>query len=367
MRRVFSAVATFLMLVSCVGKEDNLVLERDQIHELAIKESPEKAHALFQEFADKCHARGDYEMESCALYEMATNYLDQRDTLGMRRLLDRMKRLAQDHPDNLGACYSYYSVLGAYYAALCETDTLATTRQAMFGALRSAIDYQEQMTWEDYRRQAIVPAWNYYNMAVCYDLYCNPPLRDSIVKYLDLADKSNRANTENQHFQHQQIDVSIRDEKAWLLYYDGKTEEALAEMNAVLSLIDSVELVSPNTVITERGEAYGFFVEVYSSIGNYEKALEYATLKAQNDQVRFGVQRNAAVREVLCRAARAGNGRDGLARRMPFGHRHAAARLVLRRDSSGGMYRRHRIRAHHRERACGEPGAGHRARHRAFP
>ena len=53
MRRVFSAVATFLMLVSCVGKEDNLVLERDQIHELAIKESPEKAHALFQEFADK--------------------------------------------------------------------------------------------------------------------------------------------------------------------------------------------------------------------------------------------------------------------------------------------------------------------------
>lgn len=298
MRRVFSAVAAFLMLVSCVGKEDNLVLERDQIHELAMRESPEKAHALFQAFADKCHARGDYEMESCALYEMATNYLDQRDTLGMRRILDRMKCLAQDHPDNLGACYSYYSVLGAYYAALYEQDGLESTQDALFGALRSAIRYQEQMTWEDYRRQAIVPAWNYYNMAVCYDLYCNPPLRDSIVKYLDLADKSNRANTENQHFQHQQIDVSIRDEKAWLLYYDGKIEEALAEMNAVLSLIDSVEIVSPNTVITERGEAYGFFVEVYSSIGNYEKALEYATLKAQNDQVRFGVQRNAAVREV---------------------------------------------------------------------
>ena len=298
MRRVVTAAAVGLILFSCTGTKDNIYVQRDRIHDMAIKESPEKAHALFQEFADKCHARGDYEMESCALYEMATNYLDQRDTLGMRRILDRMKSLAQDHPDNLGACYSYYSVLGAYYAALCETDTLATTRQAMFGALRSAIDYQEKMTWDDYRRQAIVPAWNYYNMAVCYDLYCNPPLRDSIVKYLDLADKSNRANTENQHFQHQQIDVSIRDEKAWLLYYDGKIEEALAEMNAVLSLIDSVELVSPNTVITERGEAYGFFVEVYSSIGNYEKALEYETLKAQNDQVRFGVQRNAAVREV---------------------------------------------------------------------
>jgi len=168
----------------------------------------------------------------------------------------------------------------------------------MFKALREAIRYQERMTQRDYQQQAIVPAWNYYNVAVCYDLYCDPSVRDSIDKYLVLADKANRETLYLQPFEHQQIDVSIRDLRAWLLYYDGRVEEAIAEMNEVLALIDSVEASSPNTVITERGEAYGFFVEVYSSMGDYEKALEYERLKAENDAVRFSAQRNAAVREV---------------------------------------------------------------------
>lgn len=297
MRRVIAVIATVLVLFSCGRKEEDLYTLRGKIHDVAMKESPEKAHALFQEFADKCHTREDYAMEACALYEMATNYLDQRDTLGMRRIVDRMEILSREHPENLGAGYSYYSVLAAYYAALYEQDGLDATRDALFEALHSAVHYQELMSPEEYKKQAIVPAWNYYNMAVSYDLYCDPPVRDSIAKYLDLAEIANKAAS-HERFEHQQIDVSVRDEKAWLYYLDGKTEEAIEEMHAVLALIDSVEAVSPNTVITERGEAYGFFVEVYSALGDYEKALEYETLKAENDQVRFGVQRNAAVREV---------------------------------------------------------------------
>lgn len=271
---------------------------RNRIHLIALKESPEKAHAMFLKLADECHAKGEYALEACALYEMSTNYLDQRDTLGMRRLLDRMERLSKEHPENTGAGYSYYSVLGTYYASLYEQDGSDATRDAMFKALREAIRYQERMTQRDYQQQAIVPAWNYYNVAVCYDLYCDPSVRDSIDKYLVLADKANRETLYLQPFEHQQIDVSIRDLRAWLLYYDGRVEEAIAEMNEVLALIDSVEASSPNTVITERGEAYGFFVEVYSSMGDYEKALEYERLKAENDAVRFSAQRNAAVREV---------------------------------------------------------------------
>lgn len=298
MKRLSAVLTIILILVSCREQETDLYMQRDRIHQIALKESPEKAHAMFQHFADECHAKGDYALEACALYEMATNYLDQRDTLGMRRILDRMERLSKEQPEDLGAGYSYYSVLGTYYASLYEQDGRETTRDAMFQALREAIGFQEQMTQEDYKRQAIVPPWNYYNMAVCYDLYCDPPVRDSISKYLELADKANRENVHLQPFEHQQIDVSVRDLKAWLLYYDGKNDEAIAEMNAVLALIDSVETTSPNTVITERGEAYGFFVEIYSSTGNHEKALEYEKLKAENDKIRFSAQRNAAVREV---------------------------------------------------------------------
>lgn len=298
MKRPGKLIALMLFLVSCGTQEKDLYVVRGQIHNLAMKESPEKAHALFLKFADDCHAKGDYDMEACGLYEMATNYLDQRDTLGLRRILDRMERLSGEHPESLGAGYSYYSVLGTYYAALYEQDGLDTTRETLFAALRRAIDYQEQMSQEDYRRQSIVTAWNYYNVAVSYDLYCDPPMRDSIAKYLDLTDKANREATHMLPFEHQQIDISVRDLRAWLLYYDGKNKEALEEMNHVLALIDSVEAVSPNTVITERSEAYAFFVAFYSDHGNYEKALEYEILKARNDGVRFGVQRNAAVREV---------------------------------------------------------------------
>ena len=297
MSRSGAILAVILILISCGKREVDFFAQRNSIHQMAMKESPEKAHALFLGFADECHAKGEYAFEAGALYEMATNYLDQRDTLGMRRILDRMESLAKDYPENTGAGYSYYSVLGTYYASVYEQDGAETTRDAMFGALRKAVAFQERMTQEDYRVQAIVPAWNYYNMAVCYDLYCDPPVRDSIAKYLDLADKSNKETAYLRPFEHQQIDVSIRDLRAWLLYYDGKNDEAIAEMDAVLALIDSVEASSPNTVITERGEAYGFFVEVYSSMGNYEKALEYQTLKADNDKLRFSAQRNAAVRE----------------------------------------------------------------------
>lgn len=296
--RLIGALSTIIMLlVSCGQQETDIYKQRYRIHQMAMKESPEKAHALFREFADDCHAKGEYAMEACALYEMATNYLDQRDTLGMRRILDRMEHLYKDHPENAGAGYSYFSVLGTYYASLYEQDGAESTRDAMFQALKKAVVFQERMTQEDYRIQAIVPAWNYYNIAVCYDLYCDPPVRDSIARYLALADKANRETVYLLPFEHQQIDVSIRDLRAWLLYYDGRNDEAVAEMNAVLALIDSVETDSPNTVITERSEAYGLFVELYSAMGDYAKALEYEKLKAENDGIRFSAQRNAAVRE----------------------------------------------------------------------
>ncbi len=302
MKRVTVIFAFLLLLVSCrEQREADIYARRDRIHDMAMKESPEKAHALFLEFADQCRAQGEYAMEACALYEMATNYLNQRDTLGMRRILDRMLKSAMEHPTDLGVGYSYYSVLGAYYASKYEMDGLESDRQGLFAAFSKAIGLQEQMTQEDYRKQSIVPPWNYYNMAVCYDLYCDPPVRDSIAKYLDLADWANRETVYLNQMDRQQVNISIRDERAWLLYYDGKIDDAVEEMNAVLALIDSVETQSPNTVITERGEAYSFFVELYSSTGQYEKALEYKELHEQNDRVRFGVERNAAVREVEAR------------------------------------------------------------------
>lgn len=80
--------------------------------------------------------------------------------------------------------------------------------------------------------------------------------------------------------------------------FDGKYEKAEQEMFRVIALIDSAQVKTPNSVLTEKGEAYAFLVELYSNTGRPEKALEYQQLKNENDLVRLGVERNEAVNKV---------------------------------------------------------------------
>jgi len=121
---------------------------------------------------------------------------------------------------------------------------------------------------------------------------------DSISKYLDLARKVNVETAHLSKDERQQGDISIKDEQAWLYYYEKEYDKAEKEMMEVLALIDSVEAVAPNTILTERGEAYAFLVELYSHTGRSEQALKYQQLQNDNDKERFSVERNVAVREV---------------------------------------------------------------------
>ena len=291
-----------IALSGCREAKNSRLLERwDAVHEQTFSESPEKAHEGYQHLADDFHKVGNWAFESCCLYEMANNYFNQRDTIGLQRIMARMKELAEDHPDDAGVGYSYHSMMSGFYAARYEEDGLDETRDAIFDEIRQALALQERMSWKEMEDYRINPVWNYYNMATGYDIYCEQPVRDSIEKYLAMAEKVNRERPNAKEHERQQGDVSIRDERAWLYYADGQIDRALEEMTTVLALIDSVETVAPNTVLTERGEAYAFFVEVYTAIGEPEKALEYQQLKGENDRVRFGAERNAAVREVEAR------------------------------------------------------------------
>lgn len=298
LQRITAVLALLAALAGCGKSDEELARQWEVVHAQTFSESPEKAHAGYQKLADEFHKAGNWAFESCCLYEMANDYFNQRDTLGLKRVMDRLRKLNEDHPDDPGVGYSYHSMMSGWYAALYEEDGLDSTRDGIFREIRAALDRQEKMTQQELDAYKINPIWNYYNMATGYDIYCEEPVRDSIEKYLALADKVNRENPSLDLHERQQGEVSIRDERAWLYYADGDIDRAIAEMNAVLALIDSVEMVAPNTVLTERGEAYAFFVEVFSAIGEPEKALEYQQLKAENDRVRFGAERNAAVREV---------------------------------------------------------------------
>jgi len=301
MKRIVLAIIV-LVVSSCRDLSPQMVFMR--MHEAdnaAASESPEIAHEMYKRLADDCHKAGDVVNESMCLYNMATIYLNQNDTLGMHHVLGRMEALTKANPGNLRAEYDLHSVKSAYYAHLHEGRGDDSSLNAMFAEGRKAIYFQERMSVQEQREGRVNPVWNYYNMAVCFDLFFDPPKRDSISKYLDLARK---ANTDYKHIGkigRQSGDISIKDLQAWLYYYDGENSLAEQEMTEVLAIIDSVDAVSPNTILTEKAQAYDFFVELYSSTGQFEKALEYEKLKEETELYRLGVDRNKAVREVEAR------------------------------------------------------------------
>lgn len=69
----------------------------------------------------------------------------------------------------------------------------------------------------------------------------------------------------------------------------------------MIELIGSIGDVRGNNLITELSEAYSFFVELYRTTGDFEKALEYQELKNENDRERFNVEKNRAIHEIETR------------------------------------------------------------------
>lgn len=298
---VTAAIAAFFA-VSCDQMSPESLNERLlEADAAAASQSPEIAHELYKGLVDDFLKAGDEGGASMCLYNMATNYLNQADTSGMLLVLNRMEALAREHPDNIRVIYDLHSVRGAYYAHIHQGRGDEASLLEMLSENRKSIAALEKMSVEEMQAARVNPVWNYYNAAVCYDLYFDSPQRDSIAKYLDLARKANATYPGNDLTTRQSGYVSIKDEQAWLYYYDGQFAEAEREMNEVLALIDSVEAVTPNTILTEKSQAYDFFVELYRATGRPEKALEYEILKEKNELFRLGAERNKAVREVEAR------------------------------------------------------------------
>lgn len=251
--------------------------------------------------SDEYHRRGDFDNESISLFCAAQVYLQQMDTVGMRSILSKMETLASAHPDLPNVVYSYHTVRQTLFAILFQQAGREEDRDMMLSEGARAIALMEGMSLEELKRYRVNPVWNYYNMAVGYDMYFDPPVRDSIAYYLDKAREANSLDYDFAPNVHMEGDISIGDEQAWLYYYDGQYDKAEGEMLRVLEMIDSVEVKTPNVVLTERVEAYSFLVELYSHTGRMDKALRYEQLKGEADMRRLGVERNEAVHQVEAR------------------------------------------------------------------
>ena len=69
-------------------------------------------------------------------------------------------------------------------------------------------------------------------------------------------------------------------------------------MNQVLDMIDTIAKVSPNTIITERGEALAFLAMLYEEQGKWKQALEYQHKVSENNEMRYSLEKRRVLQEV---------------------------------------------------------------------
>lgn len=232
---------------------------------------------------------------SLCRYRMAVDYHNLRDTVGLNAIISEMQAVQKENPQDNDLKYDLYSVKMTRYLAEYEDTGLPALRDSMLFYAKEAAFTAEKIPSELYEAHEIQPVWGWYNIAVMYDLYFTPPVTDSTDKYLAMAEYACETAPNLSEISRMESRISIEDLKAWSLYYQGKYVEAERKMLEVLDMIDIVEQDRPNSVLTERGQAYEFMAELYKNTGNTAKALEYQTLVNENDRARY----DASLREQL--------------------------------------------------------------------
>ena len=244
------------------------------------------------------YAQGAYEMfmemgetgwASLCLYERCIAYNAIGDAENMSDLVAELEVLARQDTSALTQ-YNYYSILFAYYTST-EADVSLTEKIG-----RKSIYYMERIG--DYKQYNIVPAWNYYNQALFYDVSFNPPMIDSIRRYIDLAAQS---TLEMSWLDSLEVLISVGDERAWLYYYENDYVRAESQMLDVIVLLDTVSAHSPSSIINERSEAYAFLVDLYTIEKRYEEALHFLQKQKENDLLRYNIERQRVLDDIQTR------------------------------------------------------------------
>ena len=235
-----------------------------------------------------------YDYASLCLYERAIEYMNIGAFDQMEVLMRQMEALAQMPNQQAGAealiLFNYYSVASAYYAQMDSGDLAIRYGEQSIRAMEQLPNPEQ---WR------IIPPWNYYNQALYYDFYSSPRQTDSIEVYLRRAEHA--ATLLSRPEDRQEVSISIQDMWAWLHYYRKQYGAAEQTMRKVLARIDSVAEYHPNTVVTERGEAYAFMVMLCTEQGRYREALDWQERLIENNAVRYDIDKTASLQEIETR------------------------------------------------------------------
>ena len=276
-----------LSSLACFANEaDPYALRQEALHDFDKGNTADAQKKLIQAY-DLFVEAENWDMASMCLYERAIDYMNIGDLANMSAQCEELKLLYEQN-QSIMVAYNYHSVASGYYSYVEDSISLAILHGW------SAIHALEQI--EDPHVYNIVPVWSYYNIAFFYDMYFQPPMVDSVRHYLVRA----RASIEDSRTRKDSLEalISIVDLEAWQEYYEKDYAEAESMMAYVLELIDTVAQTSPNTVVTERGEAYKFMAMIHEEQGHWRKALTYQQKLLENNELRYDEDKRRVLQEV---------------------------------------------------------------------
>ena len=276
-----------LSSLACFANEaDPYALRQEALHDFDKGNTADAQKKLIQAY-DLFVEAENWDMASMCLYERAIDYMNIGDLANMSAQCEELKLLYEQN-QSIMVAYNYHSVASGYYSYVEDSISLAILHGW------SAIHALEQI--EDPHVYNIVPVWSYYNIAFFYDMYFQPPMVDSVRHYLVRA----RASIEDSRTRKDSLEalISIVDLEAWQEYYEKDYAEAESMMAYVLELIDTVAQTSPNTVVTERGEAYKFMAMIHEEQGHWRKALAYQQKLLENNELRYDEDKRRVLQEV---------------------------------------------------------------------
>ena len=246
----------------------------------------EEAQAKLIQACELFIQEDNWDMVSMCLYERAIDYMNVGDMENMATQKNELQHLYETKNSTIVA-YNYHSVASGYYSYV---DTINLAIQHGWGAIHALEQIDDPYAYN------IVPVWSYYNIAFFYDMYFDPPQVDSVRYYLSRS----REVLKGSRTRMDSIEglISVVDLEAWQEYYEKNYVNAERMMLEVIAMIDTVAQISPNTVITERGEAYKFLAMIYEEQGKWQKALDYKQKLIENNDLRYDVDKKRVLQDV---------------------------------------------------------------------
>ena len=279
----------FLLVLLCsmiaLANNNPFALRQEALDDFDHGRAKEAQHKLIMAF-DLFLEANDWDMASMCLYERAIDYMNIGDLTNMAVQCMELRALYEQHYSAVVA-YNYHSVASAYYSFV---DSVDLAIQHGWGAIHGLRQIADPYSYN------IIPVWSYYNMAFFYDAYTEQPQMDSVRYYLGLAREVIKDS--RTYIDSIEALISVVDLEAWQEYYEHNYTKAEQMMRDVLLMIDTIAQDSPNTIITERGEAYSFLAMINEEQGKWKKALEYQKKLTANNELRYDVDKRLVLQEV---------------------------------------------------------------------